>query len=259
MAKRIKPQEHIFIPDSQVRPGVPTNHLRAAGNYIADKMPSKIIVAMDWYDLPSLAGFDRPGHVDHEGQRLVEDVQAGDEAWYEFTKPFYGMRKSGYRPEIHLTMGNHEYRLIRCREQNPRQLQGLIGYEMLEAVKDRYTTVHDFLEIVELDGVLYSHYFVNPQSLMRGVLGGGMDNRLNKVGQSFTQGHQQTLMMGNQPMSNGHFRYGCVAGAFYQHEEKYLGPQGKNYWRGCVYKHEVQRGEYDIMLLSLDYLVRAWS
>jgi hypothetical protein len=50
-----------------------------------------------------------------------------------------------------------------------------------------------------------------------------------------------------------------VAGAFYQHDEEYAGPQGNHYWRGIVYKHEVRDGDYDLMELSLPYLLRAWS
>lgn len=254
---RTRPMEHVFVPDTQVRPGVPTDHILAAANYIVDKRPNKIIIAGDWYDLPSLSSYDKPGHIDHEGQRYALDVDAGDEAFNMFIRRIR-LEHRRYKPEIHFLMGNHEYRIIRAVEANPRHHEGVMSYSNLAAMQSDYVQCHDFLEIVELDGILYSHYFVNPQSLMRGVLGGQMDNRLNKIGQSFTQGHQQTIMWGTQPTTNGRMRQGLVAGAFYQHEEKYLGPQGKNYWRGMVYKHEVRNGEYDVMMLSLNYLRRQW-
>ena len=36
-------QSHMIVPDTQVREGVPLDHLRAAGNYIVDKKPDTII------------------------------------------------------------------------------------------------------------------------------------------------------------------------------------------------------------------------
>jgi hypothetical protein len=42
------------------------------------------------------------------------------------------------------------------------------------------------------------------------------------------------------------------------HDEEYLGPEGNNYWRGIVVKHEVRNGMYDPMFVSLDYLLRKW-
>jgi hypothetical protein len=53
--------------------------------------------------------------------------------------------------------------------------------------------------------------------------------------------------------------YGLVAGACYLHEEEYRGPQGMTHWRGIVMKHQVQGGEYDMMLVSLDYLCRRYE
>lgn len=35
---------HAFIPDTQVKPGCATDHLPAAGNYIADKEPEVIVM-----------------------------------------------------------------------------------------------------------------------------------------------------------------------------------------------------------------------
>ena len=42
------------------------------------------------------------------------------------------------------------------------------------------------------------------------------------------------------------------------HDESYKGPQGNDHWRGVVVKNEVVDGEYDIMKISLDYLLRKY-
>ncbi len=50
-----------------------------------------------------------------------------------------------------------------------------------------------------------------------------------------------------------------MCGAFYQHNEGYMGHQGnKSHWRGAVMLNEVKGGQYDIMPLSMDYLLRRW-
>jgi len=50
-----------------------------------------------------------------------------------------------------------------------------------------------------------------------------------------------------------------VCGSTYLHEEKYLGPQGNNYWRGIVVCHQTENGSYDPMTVSLDYLCRRYE
>jgi hypothetical protein len=51
---------------------------------------------------------------------------------------------------------------------------------------------------------------------------------------------------------------GLIVGSFYQHDEEYKGYQGNNHWRGCIMKHEVKDGNYCLLELSLNYLLRGW-
>jgi hypothetical protein len=254
MAKR-KKIEHMFIPDTQLRPGVPTNHVPAAANYAVDKRPDVIVIAGDWWDLPSLSVYEKPGSKFFEGVSLSADIDFGNDVMEDFLRPI--RRARGYSPRIIFTEGNHEYRLQRHINEDPTRLGEIMGRHQFNLPSDIES--HPFLDIVTVDGIMYSHYFCNPASLLRGVLGGQMDNRLNKLKRSFSQGHQQILMTGNQFLPDGSRIRGLVAGAFYQHDEEYAGPQGHNYWRGCIYKHEVRNGDYDMMELSLDYLVEQWS
>lgn len=249
--------EHVWIPDTQIRRGVPLEHIPAAANYIVNKRPGTIIVGGDWYDFPSLSAYDKPGSKQMEGKRFEQDVQVGNEAWQAFRTPI--RKAKGYHPRIVFIEGNHEYRMQRAIENDPVTLEGTIGRHLLLPYLEDDVEYVPFLEIKTIDGIMYSHYFCNPQSLMRGVLGGGIDNRLNKLKGSFTQGHQQTLITGSQFKPDGSRVRGLVAGAFYQHDEQYAGPQGHNYWRGIIYKHEVRDGDYDLMEVSLDYLLENWT
>ena len=75
--------------------------------------------------------------------------------------------------------------------------------------------------------------------------------------QSCTSGHLQGLDFAIHQTGVRRY-YGIIAGLFYLHDEDYLTPQGTAYWRGVIYKHEVNDGEYDPMFVSIKYLLENW-
>ena len=253
-------REHFVIPDCQVKPGVPTNHLRAAGNYVVSKKPDVIINLGDFWDMPSLSSYDR-GTKKAEGRTYQEDIDAGIAGLKEFMKPIWEYnkqraknKKKQYRPRLVFLLGNHEERIMRHVNANP-ELDGKCSYDDLK-LKEMGWEVYDFLEMVEIDGVTYSHYFANPNT---GRPWGGMARtRLNNVGFTFTMGHQQGKDLAEKHLANGKALRALIVGSFYQHDEDYKGYQGNSHFRGCIYKHEVKDGDYNLMELSLDYLLRKW-
>lgn len=248
---------HLWIPDTQVREGVSTSHIEALGNYIEAKRFEKIICAGDWWDMPATSNFNTPH--EQEGLRVIDDINSGNRAmrllWKAVdkrNKKVRGWKHKQYTPDCTFLMGNHEDHLSRLWEQDPR-LHGLIGYDSLHL--DRWK-VYDFLKIVEIDGILYSHYFYNPKNGR--PYAGMIETRIKNIGQSFTAGHLQSFMYGELEVSNGRRRHGLISGAFYAHDEPYKGPQGNHHWRGVIVKNDVRDGEYDIMKISLDYLLRKY-
>ena len=85
-----------------------------------------------------------------------------------------------------------------------------------------------------------------------------METRLKNIGCSFTQGHAQSFQYGEREIPTGEVHHGLVAGAFYMHNEPYKGYTGNHHWRGVVVKHEVKDGRYDLMKVSLNYLLRKY-
>lgn len=254
--------EHFVIPDTQVKPGVPINHLEAAGNYIVDKKPDVLIHLGDHWDMHSLSIYDK-GTKKGEGVNYQEDIDSGQEGMQALLAPInrYNDRRRKYKeklykPKMVFCLGNHEQRIERYTNANP-ELIGKCTYADFELEKSGWE-VYDFLDPVDVHGILYCHYFVNPSSLKKNVLGGNVDNKLRHIGQSFTMGHQQTLQIGLRYLNNGTCQRGLVCGSFYQHEEDYMGHQGNHHYRGCLYKHEVKNGNYCLMELSLDYLLAEW-
>lgn len=258
-----------IIPDAQVKPDVPTNHLLAAGRYVVDKQPDIIVMLGDWFNLSSLSSYEKPGTKSFEGRRYKADIEAGNEAMRLFLLPMkeYNVecskhKKKQYKPRMVLLLGNHEFRLERAIDADPAHLDGIISYNDFEL--DDWE-VYPYMEIVDIEGILFSHDFANPYTIMKGSLTGTIDNRLQKIGSSFVQGHCQQILYGERHLpkaTNGQRSkrlIGVVCGAFYQHDEKYLGPQGNDHYRGCIVLNDVRDGAGDIMLLSLDYMLRRYG
>jgi hypothetical protein len=259
---------HVVIPDTQAKPGVPTDHLRWTGQYIVDKFAGQDIVVVhlgDHWDMFSLSSYDK-GKKAHEGARVDLDIEAGNDAFAILNEPLERRQAweadqcrqkkdkiAFWQPRKVLLRGNHEYRIERAAE-NDAILDGLLSMSLLDS---QDWEVHGFLDVVKIDGIAYSHYFYNPMT-GRPYGGQNIETRLKTVGASFTMGHQQGLGYGMRYVM-GRSQHGLVAGSCYLHDERYLGPQGNTHWRGIVVCHEVQDGSYDPMFVSLDYLCRRYE
>ena len=247
-----------LLPDCQVREGVDTDHLIAAGQYIAEHRPDVIVCIGDFADMASLSIYDKPGSKHSEGLRYVDDISASKEAMGLFLSSFEDIK--GYNPRLVMTLGNHEQRIERAISANPKHFEGVISMDDL-CYEGFGWEVYDFLDIVNINGVNFSHYFINPNSLMKNVIGGNCDTKLKNLGFSFVAGHQQILQQGIMYRADGSAIQGLVAGAFYSHEEEYLPPHQGNlsHWRGAVMMRDVWDGTWDTEMLSIDRLVEGWG
>jgi len=253
-------RRHLIIPDTQIKPGVPTIHIDWAARAIVEYMPDVLIVIGDWWDMPSLNKHELPGSAPMEGLRVAKDIEVGNEAFRRLIGPMereQERRRRNHRPrwelEKHFFFGNHEHRLTRYVVNDPK-FEGTLKLDDMVTPGFRR---HEFLEIFDIDGIWYSHYFSNTQSGR--PITGSIDNRLNKIGNSFVMGHQQGFLYGVRQYPGNVQRHGLVAGSFYLHDETYRDIQSNDEWRGIVVLNEVQAGAYDIMPLSMDYLKRKFG
>ena len=246
--------QHFVIPDTQVRAGVNTDHLEAAGNYIAAHAEPKdrVIHLGDHWDMPSLQGYDKPGQAGWEERDFLEDIESGNEAMSRLLRPLKRRKLKRI-----FCIGNHEERIERAaNDPLMRRFKKLLNYRTLNL--DDWT-VQPFLRPTAVDGILYAHYFISPASLYTNPIGGTIENKLRHIKCSFTMGHQQTYQNGTAYTGEGRRIRGLVCGRFYSHDEDYLGPQkNAQSWSGIIVKHEVKRGDYDLMEVSMDYLLRKW-
>lgn len=247
---RTKPT-HFIIPDTQCKPGVPLEHLRWAGQYAAERRPDLVLHLGDHWDLPSLSSYESRGSRYFEGKRYLADVEAGNRGLELFEEGL-----GGWQPKRKVLLrGNHEFRGEKAVNEDPK-LEGLIGEHLYNDRELGWEPI-EFLRPEVIDGIHYAHYFYNP--LTGRAYSGSIDNMLRNLGFSFTMGHRQGRWIGARELNNGDVQRGLVAGSFYEHIEDYKGWQGNHHWRGLFVCHEVERGNYDIMEVGLDYLRRRYG
>lgn len=250
-----------LVGDTQAKEGVLSDHMEALGNYYLDKRPEVILFLGDHFDMPSLSSYDQ-GKKSFEGRTYVSDIEAGQESLLRFLDVIYAhqrkmkrQKRRGYTPELVYLLGNHEQRIERAIEVD-RKLEGLIGYHNL-GLEPMGFQVQNFLEIYNLCGIAFSHFFTTPGSSR--AIGGTAVYKLNKLKHSFVMGHQQGYdITPPNYLTNGSVIRGGVFGSFYLHEEKYQGPQGNQHYRGTGMLTEVDNGYFNVVELSCDYLIKRW-
>ena len=250
--------KHLFIPDAQVRDGVPLAHIEAAGKLIVERKPQVIVVIGDWWDFPSLSTHTPAQRIAYNQLSYLKDLQAGIKAMELLLKPLEGLqerqrtsKKKVYKPVLVFCCGNHEYRADRLIEQQP-ILEGLLP-RAEDYLMDKGFVVVPYKQRIVLNGVTYSH--LCPQSRSSGAVERAA-LIASKRASSWSVGHSQTL---DYYVSLHTPRIQClIAGAFYLHDEGYK--DGSNdHWRGLVYKRNVKDGSYDPEFISVDQLLERYG
>lgn len=251
---------HAVIGDVQAKPGIDFTYLTNIGKYLVEKKPDTWVLIGDFADMPSLSSYD-VGKKSFEGRRYRADVAATHAAMealmgplWDYNKQAAKNHKARYTPNLELTLGNHEQRINRAVNDDPK-LEGTIGIEDLQYEQYGWK-VHPFLEVVVIDGIAYSHYFTS------GVMGRPITTAtalLNKKHMSCVAGHQQGRQIASAFRGDGKQITGIIAGSCYEHDEDYMGPQGNKHWRGFTMLHEVNDGTFDEMFVSLDYIGKKYG
>jgi hypothetical protein len=151
--------KHLVIPDVQHKAGLSTDFLTHIGHYIVEHKPDVVIQIGDFADMPSLSSYDI-GKKSFEGRRYKSDIEATHQAMSALLKPIAEFnlkqkknKEKQYKPQMILTLGNHENRIERVVESDPK-LEGTIGIEDLK-YEDFGWHVVPYLQPIVLDGVAY--------------------------------------------------------------------------------------------------------
>jgi hypothetical protein len=255
----VEPRKHYLIPDTQVAPGDPLDHLEWIGQDIARRKPDVIVHIGDHWHMDSLSMHDSIGSLSREGARVEDDIVAGLLGMERLVAPIRDelariarRRITKWRPRMVFCEGNHEYRVQRAVEADPRWI-GTLSMRHMDVERFGFER-HEFLKPVEIDGVHYAHYWQSEKTSK--PIGGSMDNRLNKICVSFVCGHEQGLLLHRRDLPVGKTIHAVIAGSCYLKAESYRGAQRSNEWRGVVVLNDVRNGDFEPMPLTLRYLCR---
>lgn len=261
-------RKHLVIPDTQVKPGVPTSHFRAIGRYIVAKQPEVVIHLGDHWDMPSLSSYDSATSKAARGVAKKRDIDAGNAAWEELENE---LEKGNYQPPVKIFLeGNHDGfapqgRIGRMLNEHP----GDAGLITVDKFADSWTGWQrvPFLTPIFVDGIAYCHLFPlnrKGRRTMYGVRAGAShpDIQVAAMRRSATAGHKQGLHLGALHHAPGQCAArGLIAGSCYQHDEEYLDPA--TYWRGVIMKHNVDPennpNHYSLCEVDLGFLLKRYG
>lgn len=236
---------HLIIPDVQMKHGVRNEHMTWIGRFIADKRPDVVIQIGDFADMESLNTYHKPR--EREGKRYNKDIAAVKVAMDLLTAPFRDL----YKPRKVLCMGNHEARIVRFVDEHP-EFEDKVSLDDLP-YRDFGWEIRDFLEVVTIDQVEYSHYFTS------GTMGRPCASaavQLRERQSSCVAGHVQHTDIAVHKKTG---RMAIFCGTCYLHNEPYLSRQDNSQRRQVLVLHEVEGGKFDPMLVSLRFLEKAYG
>jgi hypothetical protein len=248
----------LCIPDTQVKPGVRTEHIAWAARYAAEKRPDAIIQLGDFDDLPSLSSYDA-GKLASHGRTYKADVIAGNKARALLMGELRRYAPRGYSPTLIALRGNHEYRAELAVENDPKMKDTIAPHDL--DWRAHGWQVVPFLQPIQCFGVTFVHYCpLNAQGRV-GASKFGAPSALaqaRRMMRSTVCGHRQGLDVATVETPGRRIR-GVIAGSFYQHSEAYLTPMGNSHWQGILMLNDIQGGDFDLCEVSLSYLGRKYG
>jgi len=241
-----------IIPDTQVRPGVPTDHFDWIGALIQEYEPEYVVHLGDHWDMESLSSYCGP--LDREGRRYRADIDSGNAALERLHTAM-----GGYKPKRKVILrGNHERRIVRAVKDDPK-LAGTLTYDDFNDKALGWEVV-DYVGAspghVEIEGVQFAHYFT--PSMSDRPIGGTASYKAAAIGMPYVMGHVQDLDIGTKQYATGKVIRGIVAGSCYLHDEAYKG-HSNSHWRGVVVLNGVRNGRFGIMDVDLNAMCQQFE
>lgn len=257
-------RSHLVIGDTHADPDHPNDRFDWLGKLILDRKPDVIVQIGDFADMGSLSSYDK-GKKSFEGRRYVKDVQATIDAQQRLFAPmnaYNAVRKlykeKQYRPEIYMTGGNHdEGRISKTVDASP-ELEGKVSIEDLKYREFGWRYV-PYTQPLCVDGVYYCHHFPGGNSRFP-ISGVGIGRKLlQRNHRSSTVGHTHILDAYSEVAVDHSRMWGLSVGCYFEHTPDYAGESAKFWWRGVVFKHRVENGDYEPEFISIDTLRKQYA
>jgi hypothetical protein len=257
------PRDHLVIPDPHAYPDDDFRRFTWLGQYIMDTRPEVIVNLGDMWEMESLCSYEK-GKRNYVFKNVRDDIESGHHAEALMFEPLLKYnetqiknKKKQYRPTYIKLMGNHEYRVKRLLDLEPKW-DGSVSMDSFNTRLDLDEIVIPYLDFIIIDDVAYSHLFVSgtqgrPYSSARAML--------MKKGMSCTMGHTHLLDHALMTKPTGAMCRGLIAGSFHDPKHKsFAGAQADLMWyNGLIHKRSVFKGSYDLEEVSIDRLERMYA
>jgi len=251
-------RSHLVIGDPHADPLFSNRRATWLGRLAAHLQPSVIIIMGDLGDYGSLCKYDI-GTIYAEHRRIDHDIAAVQQWLTLFGKPITEYNKDRktklYKPEMVLTLGNHDNRLDLIGKHDPKQ-HHIYCTENLGLQRWGWEVV-PFLESKTIDRITYKHYETagNTARPMSGIH--HAHNMLNNTHSSITVGHSHNLEFKRHVIKrSGRVLCGLVAGCALDPDQSplYAGEDPRKWWRGAIMCRNVEDGHYDPEFISMDQI-----
>lgn len=251
---------HLIIPDYHAKPNDDNRRADWLSKLIADVKPDVVVNIGDAADMPSLCSYDKSSRAS-VGRTYRADIASHLEAQDRIWGPL--RRKKKRLPRRVALIGNHEQRIARALDQS-HELEGTISFRDLELERD-YDTVVPYSGAtpgtIELDGILYAHYFIS--GVMGRAIGGvsPASSLLNKLHCSATCGHLHLADWATATRATGQRMNGLFAGTYQEDtvDESWAGEASALWWNGIAVKRNVDKGNYDLQMISIESLKKEYG
>ncbi len=223
-----------------------------------DVKPDVVVNLGDNADMPSLCSYDK-GRAAFVGRTYVADINSHLDFQSRLWSPIKKAKKK--LPRRVFLIGNHEERISRALQVQP-ELKGTIGYKDL-GLEDYYDDVIDYNGdtpgTISIGGITYAHYFV--AGISGRPIGGSYPavSLVSRCLRSVTQGHSHVMDYANKPVIGGGRIHGLVAGCFNDKTLDWAGQANNIWFRGCFIKRNVDNGNYDLEVISMDRLRKEYG
>lgn len=251
-------KEHLFVTDQHAHYKHHNKRAELLGHLINDTKPDVVVFGGDLWDMPSLSSYDR-GKKSFQGRTYRADIDSGLDF---LDRCFTVVRKQKKKmPKFIFLEGNHENRLKKAINLQP-ELEGTISFSdfQLECYFDEVIEYDGGTPgVVSIDGISYAHYFVS------GVMGRPISGEhpayslISKQFVSCSAGHIHTADYAIRTNADGRKLHGLLGGCFQDYDSDWAGEANRLWWRGCVRKRGVNKGDYSPEFISLELMKKIYG
>lgn len=219
-----------------------------------------VVVIGDWHDMHAASSYDK-GTIGFEGRRLTDDIEVGNRARARMQARI-DPEVWAYTQRKIVTLGNHEYRVIRLVSE-VRELESAFGYgapgedALYRPDWDQHGwEVYPFLEMAYIEQVAFVHYLPSPGNGKAVHSSANMGRKLILTGLgSVVVGHNHLYKQDHLPTVYGNKLYGVSVGCAFEHIEDYAGVMSNHaYDRGLCLLNGLRGTEFSPHFFTFDTL-----